>query len=83
MQMAELQISIGSINGMFHTSEWPEAKAVIAEFGFTDRFHDLFDTLLYQSIPYTGDSKRSCRAVGFGYIFPSYGFWPVAMFTAS
>src|SRR5699024_12808336 len=55
---------------------------VAAESGFADRLHDLLDTLLYQSIPYTRDSQGSGTPVWFWDFFTPYASWGIAVFTS-
>ena len=69
-------------DSVFHGPIRSESIAVIAKFGLTYRFHDLLDALLHKSVPNTRDSKGSHVSVGLWYFYPSYRFWPVAMFAA-
>ena len=81
MQFCELHQIVGSLNSVLHGAIWSEAVAAITEFGFANWFHNLLDTLLYQPVPYTRDSKRSCFSIRLRDFFPSDWLGPVAMFS--
>ena len=60
MQMGDLQQPIRSIYGIFHRTVRTKTIAIITKLGFTYRLHDLLNTLLYQPVPNTWDSKGPC-----------------------
>lgn len=78
VQVRPLHKLIDTCNGVFYRPVWTEPVAVFAEFRFTDGLQDLFDTLLYKSVPYTWDSERPCFAIRLRDVFPSNRFGAVA-----
>ena len=48
----------------------PKAIVSLKEFGFTNRLHDLQNTLLYQPVYYCWDAKRTHFAVGLWDFYP-------------
>ena len=56
MQIHSLEHGIGSLHGVFYGAVRAKAVAIVAEFRFADRLHDLLDTLLYQPVPDTGNT---------------------------
>ena len=81
VQIAVLQSAISGLDGVFHTSHRAKSVAVIAEFRFADRFHDLLDTLLYQPVPHTWYSKGTHGAVRLWDFLSSYRSGAVAPFS--
>ena len=73
---------VGCRYRIFNRPIWTESIAIVAEPGFADRFHDLLDTLLYQSIPDTRDSQWPGIPVWFWDVFASYASWGVAVFSS-
>jgi hypothetical protein len=53
------------------TPVWPETVAVFVEFCFADRFQNLLDTLLDQSVLNGGNPQRPHFAVVFFYLDPA------------
>ena len=53
-------------------SIWSESIAVPIELCFTNRFHYLKDTLLYNPVKYRGYSQRTLFPIGFWNIYPSH-----------
>ena len=73
---------VGCRYRIFNRPIWTESIAIVAEPGFADRFHDLLDTLLYQSIPDTRDSQGPGTPIWLRDFFASHAFWGVAVFTS-
>ena len=79
VKMRHLHQRISPRYGMLHRSVRSKAITVVAELSFTDRFHDLLNTLLYQPVPDARDAERPCFAVRFRDVFASDRFGPVAV----
>ena len=85
VQMGQLHQVIGSCDCIFYRPVRAETKAVFTEFRFTYWLHYLLDTLLYQPVPYTGNTERPCRfgVMGFGNVFSSHRFRAIAVLASS
>ena len=82
MQIHSLEHGIGSLHGMFYGAVRAKAVAIVAEFRFADRLHDLLDTLLYQPVPDTRNTQRAGLAVWLRNVFTPDRFWSVSVLTS-
>ena len=56
MQVHALKHGVSFLHGVLHGTVRAKAVTVVAEFRFADWLYDLFDTLLYQPVPDTGNT---------------------------